>query len=172
MLRYNTAMSSQLSLAYPGRWWRITALTLALCGASPERIGSFVWQEYPTLKALMKMVTSRRYRFPTVDCDDTTREEVKKAEASLRNEVEDVLFSHGTICFSDLTVVFAMQETRIAESLFLPPKAPSKVKGKIETSHGGSRVSKRQKDKQERLQRQQREKEAAEAREGEYTRRT
>ena len=33
------------------------------------------------------MVTSDRYRFPTVDCDDFARDAMKKTEQSMRDEV-------------------------------------------------------------------------------------
>jgi hypothetical protein len=33
------------------------------------------------------MVTSDRYRFPTVDCDDSARDELKKTEQAMRDEV-------------------------------------------------------------------------------------
>jgi hypothetical protein len=58
-----------------------------MCGSSPDSIGMAAWKDYPTLRALMKMVTSDRYRFPTVDCDDGSRDEMKKAEQSMRDEV-------------------------------------------------------------------------------------
>jgi hypothetical protein len=68
-------------------WWRVTGLALVMCGASPEHIGAAGWEEHPTLRALIKMVTSDRYRFPTVDCDDIAREEMKKTEQTMRDEV-------------------------------------------------------------------------------------
>ena len=62
-------------------------LGLVMCGASPKRIGTMIWKEHPTLRDLMKMTISLRYRFPTVDCDDKTRDEVKQAEQTARDEV-------------------------------------------------------------------------------------
>ena len=58
-----------------------------MCGSSPECIGATAWNEHPTLRALIKMVTSDRYRFPTVDCDDFARDAMKKTEQSMRDEV-------------------------------------------------------------------------------------
>jgi len=62
-------------------------LALVMSGASPEQIGMEVWNDHPTLRALIKMVTSGRYRFPTIDCDEVHRSEMKAAEASMRDEV-------------------------------------------------------------------------------------
>lgn len=78
-------------LAYPGLWWRVTVLALVLCGRSPDSIGAVVWEENPTLRSLVKMIVSNRYRFPTVDCDDRTREEMKKAEQAARDQVRSLL---------------------------------------------------------------------------------
>jgi len=83
---------SSLRLAYPGLWWRVTMLGLVMCGASPKQIGTMIWKEHPTLRALIKMTTSLRYRFPTVDCDEKTRDEVKKAEQTARDEVSTCRF--------------------------------------------------------------------------------
>jgi integrator complex subunit 1 len=130
-------------LAFPGLWWRATGLALVVCGASPDRIGPIAWNEHPTLKALIKMVTSDRYRFPTVDCDDAWRDEMKKTEQEMRDE-----------------------EAKITELLFLPPRKPttmSKESENIENSFGGSRASRRQQEKRERMLKKQKEKEAHEA---------
>jgi hypothetical protein len=77
------------SLAHPGMWWRVTTLTLVMCGASPEQIGNEVWTNHPTVQALIKMVTSGRYQFPTVDCDEEQRNEMKATETRIRDEVCD-----------------------------------------------------------------------------------
>jgi integrator complex subunit 1 len=74
-------------LAHPGMWWRITMLALVMCGVSPEEIGIEMWNAHPTLRALIKMVTSGRYRFPTIDCDEANRNEMKSAETNMREEV-------------------------------------------------------------------------------------
>ncbi|CAJ1967202.1 unnamed protein product [Cylindrotheca closterium] len=126
-------------LAYPGMWWRATGLALILCGKSPNEIGSVAWKDHPTLRALMKMVTSDRFRFPTVDCDSIAREDMLKSEQSMRS-----------------------REGKVTEALFSPPKKMLKKKKKDITSEGprGSRMSRRQKDKREKQLKKQREKEA------------
>jgi hypothetical protein len=58
-----------------------------MCSRSPEKIGVVLWQEHPTLRALIKMVTSNRFRFPTVDCDEDQRSEMKSAEQAAREKV-------------------------------------------------------------------------------------
>lgn len=118
-------------------------LALIMCGASPGQIGSVAWNEHPTLRALIKMVTSDRYRFPTVDCDDAAREAMKKTEQDMRDE-----------------------EAKITEFLFLPPKKPKNTatdNDSAEKSLGGQRASRRQKEKRERMLKKQKEKEAHEA---------
>ena len=105
-------------LAYTGLWWRVTILGLVMCGSNPERIGSVVWKDHPTLCGLIKMVTSTKYRFPTVDCDEVSRERMKQEEQTARDE-----------------------ETRVAELLFLPPKKKSKLSSN--SKRAGSRVSRR-----------------------------
>jgi hypothetical protein len=66
-------------------------LVLTMCGASPEQIGLEVWNDYPTLRALIKMVSSGRYRFPTIDCDETSRNEMRTAETTMRDEVSETV---------------------------------------------------------------------------------
>lgn len=80
-------------LALPGRWWRATIIALVMCSVAPEQIGATVWEEHPTLRAMIKMITSGRYRFPTVDCDDMGRNEMKKDEQIMREEVSSVSIS-------------------------------------------------------------------------------
>jgi len=58
-----------------------------MCGVDPKAIGKTVWDEHPTLRAMMKMVISSRYRFPTVDCDEADRARAKKHEQEMRDEV-------------------------------------------------------------------------------------
>mmetsp|Transcript_22685 Transcript_22685/g.53527 ORF Transcript_22685/g.53527 Transcript_22685/m.53527 type:complete len:1400 (+) Transcript_22685:3-4202(+) len=110
-------------LALPGFWWRATMLGLVMCGASPHDIGEVLFRDHPTLRALIKMVTSVRYRFPTVDCDQVTKEAMKAAESESREA-----------------------ETEIAEFLFLPPK---RKKGSKAGHASGPRVSRRIKKQQE-----------------------
>ena len=74
-------------LAHPGMWWRITMLVLVMCGVSPEEIGTEMWNDHQTLRALIKMVTSGRYRFPTIDCDEVHRSKMKSGETNMRDEV-------------------------------------------------------------------------------------
>ena len=62
-------------------------ISLVLCANSPEKIGMLVWREHPTLQAIIKMVTSQRFRFPTVDCNDVTKMEMKKLDYVAREEV-------------------------------------------------------------------------------------
>jgi hypothetical protein len=57
-----------------------------MCGSAGE-IGDVMWKEHPTLRALMKMITSMRYRFPTVDSDEHSRDETKRAEQAARDKV-------------------------------------------------------------------------------------
>ena len=131
-------------LGYPGMWWRVTGLALIMCGASPNVIGAVALQKFPTLKVLIKMITSDRYRFPTVDCDDEAREEQKKIEQAMRDE-----------------------ETKITEYLFAPRKKVKKQsKYKIENGNQFSahRSSRRQLEKREQELKRQQEKEEAEAR--------
>eukprot|EP00980_Cylindrotheca_fusiformis_P019890 scaffold7000_cov132-Cylindrotheca_fusiformis.AAC.3 len=127
-------------LAYPGMWWRVTGLALILCGIAPNEVGSVAWKEHPTLRALIKMVTSDRYRFPTADCDSAARDEMLKTEQTMRSE-----------------------EARITEVLFNPKKATKKKKTIPTEPPRGSRMSKRQKEKREKQLKKQREKEAAQA---------
>ena len=78
-------------LAYPGMWWRVTGLALIMCGVSPVVVGAVALKNFPTLKALIKMITSDRYRFPTVDCDDEAREEEKKNEQKMREKEAKII---------------------------------------------------------------------------------
>lgn len=74
-------------VAYPGQWWRVTCIALILCGASPEKIGSSMWEMHPTLQSLIKMTVSGKYRFPTADCNESEKEEMKKNESNIRDQV-------------------------------------------------------------------------------------
>jgi hypothetical protein len=62
-------------------------LVLIVCSKSPYSVGTVVWNENPTVCALIKMIVSNRYRFPTVDCDDTTRDNMKRGEQAARDKV-------------------------------------------------------------------------------------
>ena len=87
LFRLDRNLLTRCRLAYPGHWWRVTMLALVMCGVAPKEIAAKVFPEHPTLLGLLKMVTSGRYRFPTVDCDDKERELVKKGESDIRNRV-------------------------------------------------------------------------------------
>ena len=62
-------------------------LALVMCGVAPQQIGAPVWEEHPTLRAMIKMIISSRYRFPTVDCNESDRADMKKSEQEMREEV-------------------------------------------------------------------------------------
>jgi integrator complex subunit 1 len=156
-------------LAYPGMWWRVTVLALIMCGVSPEHIGAPVWEEHPTLRAMIKMIISSRYRFPTVDCNDADRAEMKKSEQVMR---EEVCIQSWVLCKRSCSKALKLtteslslfQEAKIAEILFLPPKAKAKTEPELDQPNGGrNRISARQQQKRERAQKKRLEKEAAEA---------
>jgi hypothetical protein len=93
-------------------------LALVMSAASPDLIGIVVWKEHPTLRALMKMITSERYRFPTVDSDESMREEMKKCEQDAREEVSSFL-SHSQIaiaCYSRSNFIYIYRRKRISPS--------------------------------------------------------
>jgi hypothetical protein len=71
-------------------------LALVMSAVSPDLIGIVVWKEHPTLRALTKMVTSARYRFPTVDSDERMRDEMKKCEQAARDEVSPFSYTFST----------------------------------------------------------------------------
>lgn len=68
-------------------------LALVMCGSSTDAIGSVAWTEHPTLQALMKMITSNRFRFPTVDCDESGREKMKELEQAARDKVSGLIMT-------------------------------------------------------------------------------
>lgn len=70
-------------------------LALVLSGSSTRAIGNAVWNESPTAQSLVKMIVSNKYRFPTIDCDDGMREEMKRLEQAARDEVSQCRFSRG-----------------------------------------------------------------------------
>jgi len=81
-------------IASPGLWWRVTAIALVLCGKSLGQIGSRMWKEHPTLRALMKMAVSNKFRFPTVDCDEENWEMMKKKDYEMREKVFELFDRH------------------------------------------------------------------------------
>eukprot|EP00804_Cyclotella_cryptica_P023942 CCRYP_010070-RB/>CCRYP_010070-RB protein AED:0.03 eAED:0.03 QI:390/1/1/1/0.8/0.83/6/266/1137 len=121
-------------LAHPCLWWRVTAIALVVCSLS-SHVGITMWKEHPTLRALIKMTTSQKYRFPTADCDDVQKEVVRLEEAKVREK-----------------------EAKIAELLFAPPSPkPSKTDDPKATPHRppdfrhGLRTSARQQEKKDRI---------------------
>ena len=59
-------------------------------GLAPNSIGEYLWKEHPTIRSIVKMITSGRYRFPTVDCDEIERERIKREENDLRSKVSTI----------------------------------------------------------------------------------
>ena len=135
----NLDVSSLPRLAVTSLWWRVSCIALALCGLSPKDVGAELWNQHPTLRALIRMTTSQKYRFPTADCDEAERDKVKQVEARTRET-----------------------EANIVEKLFMPPKPrkmkQSKTKSPMRT---GIRVSARQRERQERFRRIEEERNAA-----------
>ena len=128
-------------LAHPHLWWRVTSIALVMCSISPEDVGKVLWKHHPTLRALIKMTTAQKYRFPTSDCDGLERDQIKEREEQTREE-----------------------EAKIAELLFMPSAKKIK-KPRLDVSpplpHRGMRFSARQKEKHEKMMTLEREKQAA-----------
>lgn len=138
-----------------------------MSGLAPKSIGAYLWKDHPTIRSIVKMITSGRYRFPTVDCDETEHEKMKREENDLRSKVSTLLkYSFQYVAkVMLLTIFFAgMKESIFTKILFLP-KSQYRKKARIENSHLptqiGSRSSARQKAKQERILAMQREQEIA-----------
>ena len=119
-------------LAHSSLWWRVTAIALSLCSLSPC-IGKVLWEELPTLKALIKMTTAQKYRYPTADCDAEEKESVRIENGKVKE-----------------------REAKIAEQLFTRPNkppedaAPNPVPQRAEEnqqSRRGLRSSTRQREK-------------------------
>mgnify|MGYP005842757877 CR=1 FL=1 len=96
----------------------MTILALVMCGVAPIEIGSTVWEEHPTLRAMIKMVTSVRYRFPTVDCDDMERSEMKKDEQNMREEVSCLSDVHSKTCSGS---ILTLSPVILSDSVMLIP---------------------------------------------------
>lgn len=62
-------------------------IALVICSCSPQSVGIAMFHGNPTLCALIKMVTSGRFRFPTVDCGEEAKKKMKKEEQQAREEV-------------------------------------------------------------------------------------
>jgi integrator complex subunit 1 len=122
-------------LAHSGLWWRVTAITLVMCSLS-SNVGKTMWTENPTLRALIKMSTSQKFRFPTADCDSFARESVRVEDANARE-----------------------REAKIAELLFTAPKPktaftdpkPSSPIQRAADHRQGLRSSARQREKRDRI---------------------
>jgi hypothetical protein len=69
-------------------------IALVICAKSPSKIGAVVWQDHPTLRALMKMITTNRFKFPTVDCDEPERNEMKRLDYAAREEVGELALDY------------------------------------------------------------------------------
>lgn len=46
-----------------------------------------MWKTSPTIQALIKMVTSGKFKFPTTDCDEIEREKMSIGENDIRDKV-------------------------------------------------------------------------------------
>ena len=83
---------------------------------------------------IIRMTTSQKYRFPTADCDEMEKDQVRQAEARVKQK-----------------------EAKVAEILFMPSAAMRKLEPKpkplstLDHHRGGLRTSARQREKQERL---------------------
>eukprot|EP00581_Thalassiosira_minuscula_P003929 CAMPEP_0183747604 /NCGR_PEP_ID=MMETSP0737-20130205/67347_1 /TAXON_ID=385413 /ORGANISM="Thalassiosira miniscula, Strain CCMP1093" /LENGTH=2129 /DNA_ID=CAMNT_0025983317 /DNA_START=37 /DNA_END=6424 /DNA_ORIENTATION=+ len=130
-------------LAVTSMWWRVSSIVLVLSGLLPHEIGSTIWDEHPTLAALIRMTTSQKYRFPTADCSETEKERVRRAEETVKEE-----------------------EAKIAEMLFMPAKKQNIIKPEptilSPSKHRrGLRSSARQREKQEKIMAIEQERQAA-----------
>jgi len=89
-------------LAITSLWWRVSSIALTLSGLLPDKVGSRMWQENPTLRALIRMTTSQKYRFPTADCSNSEKKKVRLAEERMKQEVSTYLYSSFTFFFLQL----------------------------------------------------------------------
>lgn len=129
-------------LSHSGLWWRVTAVALAICGLSSS-VGSDMWKQHPTLRSLIKMTTSQKYRFPTADCDDTKKELIRAEDGKMKE-----------------------LEMRLAELLFAAPEkhdesAENPVQQHASEFREGLRFSARQREKRDKILFQERERIAA-----------
>ena len=132
-------VSSLPRLAVTSLWWRVSCIALVLSGLSPKDVGAALWNQHPTLRALIRMTTSQKYRYPTADCDEAERDKVKQIEAKTRET-----------------------EANIVEKLFMPPQPRKTKQAKTKSPmRTGIRVSARQREKQERFRRVEEERNAA-----------
>ena len=132
-------------LAISSLWWRVSSIALVLSGLLPEEVGAALFEENPTVRALVRMTTAQKYRFPTADCDDAEKERVRLAEERVKE-----------------------REANIAELLFVPPKTKKAKKPKPQLlspaqQRRGMRSSARQREKKEKLMAIEEERQAAAA---------
>jgi integrator complex subunit 1 len=118
-------------LAHTSLWWRVTAIALALCGLS-STVGKTMWNDHPTVRGLIKMTTSSKFRFPNADCDDATREIIRMDDRKAKE-----------------------REAEVSEKLFTLPKQKkafeTKPVTKVQEHRQGLRSSARQREKRERV---------------------
>ena len=119
-------------LSHSGTWWRVTAIALAMCGLSSS-VGSEMWGQHPTLRSLIKMTTSQKYRFPTADCDVAQKDLIREEDRKMKE-----------------------QEIRVSELLFAAPKEHIEAIENQEPQHAsgfrrGLRFSARQKEKRDKM---------------------
>lgn len=118
-------------LANSGLWWRVTVIALALCGLS-STVGKTMWNDHPTIRGLIKMTTSQKYRFPTADCDEAAREKIRMEDGKAKE-----------------------REAEVSEKLFTLPKEEKPVEAKpvlkAPEYRQGLRSSARQREKRERV---------------------
>jgi integrator complex subunit 1 len=120
-------------LAHSGLWWRVTSVALVLCSLSSD-VGVTMWEKHPTLRALIKMTTAQKYRYPTADCDESQYAERKAADKELKE-----------------------REAEFVELLFAAPKKSKSTDEPKPSSQGppeyrrGLRSSARQREKKDRI---------------------
>ena len=67
-------------LAYPSLWWRVEVLYFVICGKAPRLVDADMWFKNPTLRALVKMIVTRKDIFPTVDCNEKESDLMKSLQ--------------------------------------------------------------------------------------------
>ncbi len=160
-----TYTNCDFRLACPGLWWRVTAIALVLCGKSPNILGYEMWKSSPTIRTLIKMVTSSKFRFPTTDLSESEKEKMREEENKCRDKVSFRSWPNLYCVESAWANLHILQEFEVVEMLFYPnSNKPTKTKTNSDheqSAKKGSRTSARQREKQERLLAIQREKEKA-----------
>ena len=67
-------------LAYHSLWWRVEVLYFVICGKAPRLVDADMWFKNPTLRALVKMIVTRKYIFSTVDCNEKESDLMKSLQ--------------------------------------------------------------------------------------------